>query len=246
MKSHLCLVIAGVLFLGTSSKALANTDEENSNEPPPLVEVFYPADLLQDYNKRREDSGWMLGLNYQTYRPTNFLSTLDLSSYEELFGSTPVSMGELQFSYKRNFSAGAVTLGLGYGMGQVSDNRSGDERTLEISKLSSTLNYVMDTLFAEPYVAPYLQLQAWRLTIHEKSSTDSFAADSNIGFAYGAGALIQLNFLDQDAAFSSAKNWGLQNTYLDLFVTKYTQTQDSQDPDTSNAIDYGAGLRFEF
>ncbi|WP_323162731.1 hypothetical protein, partial [Pseudomonas fulva] len=81
----------------------------------PLVEVQYAPDLLSDYKDRRENHGWMFGVNYQAYKPTNFISVLDDLGYGDLFGSNPIQLVEMQIAYKLNFEPGSIALGLGYG-----------------------------------------------------------------------------------------------------------------------------------
>lgn len=247
MKSHLCLVILTLVL----SPLMGFAAEESAAPVPltndgPLVEVQYAPDLLSDYKERRESHGWMFGLNYQAYKPTNFISVLDDLGYGDLFGSNPIQLVEMQIAYKLNFEPGSVALGLGYGAGQVSDDHSGASRTLEVTKTAASLSILLDTIFPQPYVVPYVQGQILRFGISESNPSASFSADSQMGFTYSAGVLLQLDALDRDSATRSTLDWGIQNTYLDVFVTKYTNTQGENDPNTESELDYGAGLRMEF
>ena len=255
MKSHLCLVILTLVLSPLASFAADETPTERTQDAPvemltndgPLVEVQIAANVLSDYKERRGSHGWMFGLDYQAFKPTNYISTLDSLGYGDMFGSSPVQLAELQIAYKFNFSAGSVTLGLGGGMGQVTGtDATGGDRTLELTKLAVSGSYIMDTLFPQPYIAPYVQAQVYRFSVKESNSTTSFSADTQPGISYTAGVLLQLDALDKDTATRTTLDWGLQNTYLDIFMTKYMSSSGQSDPDFENNWDYGAGLRMEF
>jgi hypothetical protein len=256
MKSHLCLVILTLALGPLASFAAEETPTEKTQDTPvpmlsndgPLVEIQYPADLLTgDYKDRRPNRGWMFGLDYQAFRPTNYISTLDNLGYGNMFGSSPVQLFELQVAYKSNFEAGGFTVGFGGGAGQVTGSDStGADRTLALTKLAVSGSYIMDTLFPQPYVAPYVQAQLYRFSVKESNPTTSFSADTQPGISYTAGILLQLDGLDRDTATRTTLDWGLQNTYLDVFMTKYMSSSGTNDPDFENNWDYGAGLRMEF
>lgn len=243
MKSHLCLVILALSIFGPA----AHAQNEEIKDDTPLVEVYHDIQETGDYRDRRSSHGFMFSANYQGFLPKNYISTLDSNPiYTDAFGKKSISMIEFQLAYKYNFSLGALTFGLGYGTGSVESDLSGDKRSLEVTKPSASIGYIMDALFAEPYVAPYLQLQAWQMGIKEKSSTDDFNGDTKMGFDYTVGLLLQLNALDPSSAAAALNNTGLENTYLDVFVTKYTKTQSTADADTETDFNFGAGLRLEF
>lgn len=249
MKSHLCLVILATLVFSSGAHAQdESADAIRDMENSPLVEVSIPADITQDYQTRREDHGWMFGINYETYKPTGFVSVLDnVATYENMFGSTPIELVEAEVSYKMNFAAGALTAGVGFGGGQVTGYGSdSQDHKIELTKTFLSASYILDTLFPEPYVAPYVKGQMYRFGLKETNATASFSADSQIGTAYTLGVLLQLDALDHDGSRESVRSWGLQNTFIDVYLTKYMDTSGADDPKTANNFDYGAGLRLEF
>lgn len=239
MKWHLCLVITCLLM---ASFAWA----QEGVTPPPLVEVYHDESSVAPYRERRATNGFMFSANYTGFLPKDYISTLDFVSYKDIFGKKPIPLVEVQLAYKYNFALGSITGGLGYGIGSLSADYSGAKRSISVNKPSVSLAYIMDALAPEPYLAPYLQFQAWQMHIKESSPTDSFEADTKIGFDYTLGALIQLNWLDAVSARSATRCCGLENTYLDLYVAKYTKTQGSVDADTETDFTYGGGLRLEF
>jgi hypothetical protein len=176
----------------------------------------------------------------------NFISTLDSKSYGELFGEEGIPMASLMVDYKYNFSLGSLALGLDYGKGRLSDSLSGTERSLDISKYGVGLKFTADMILDEPYIAPYVGIKFWQLGVTETSPTDSFSATTQMGMNYTAGVLLQLDWIDFDSAKNATFNWGLENTFIDLYVTQYAKTSAADDPDTETDLLYGGGIRFEF
>ncbi len=242
MKWHLCLVILAIF---TSYSAVAE-EEETNFENPPLVEVVHPEDSLAPYRERRENHGVLFSLNSENFYPKNYLSTLDNVIYTDLYGETPIPIIGAELSYKYNFSLGSISFGVGYGVGTITSSISGDKRTLDITRPFGAVSYFMDNLFREPIVAPYVELKAWQIGVKETSSTDSFSATTEAGFTYSLGVLVQLNAFDEETSQGATHNYGLENTYLDVFMAKSTQTQSSEDADTESDFSFGAGIRLEF
>jgi hypothetical protein len=52
--------------------------------------------------------------------------------------------------------------------------------------------------------------------------------------------------LDQDTAKESTFSTGLENTFIDLYITQYAKTESEDDPNTETDLGYGAGIRLEF
>ncbi|UXR65759.1 hypothetical protein EZJ49_05790 [Bdellovibrio bacteriovorus] len=220
---------------------------ENLVEVPPqdlpLVEVQIRQDNLAPYKERRETHGVYFGLDYEAVNFKNFISTLDGMSYKDVFGEDTVNLVQAGFDYKFNFFLGSLSAGLFYGMGRVDADNS---RSLEISKYGAAFRFTADMIMNEPYVAPYVGLNVWQMGVSEKSATDSFSATTQLGYNYTVGFLIQLDWIDYDTAKESTFNWGLENTFLDVYATQYAKTEAPDDPNTETDFTYGAGLRFEF
>lgn len=220
---------------------------ENLVEVPPqdlpLVEVQIRQDNLAPYKERRETHGVYFGLDYEAINFKNFVSTLDGMSYKDVFGEDTVNLIQAGMDYKFNFSLGSLSAGLFYGMGKVD---AGNSRSLEISKYGAAFRFTADMIMNEPYVAPYIGVNVWQMGISEKSATDSFSATTQMGYNYTLGLLIQLDWIDYNTAKESTFNWGLENTFLDVYATQYAKTEAPDDPNTETDFTYGAGLRFEF
>lgn len=236
LRSIVCVVL--ILLLGAVSRAQEGVAQ--------LVEVELLQDNLAPYKERREDHGAYIGIAYEALNLKNFISTLDSKSYSQLFGEEGVPLMRLMVDYKYNFSIGSVALGLDYGKGRLTDSLSGAERSLEISKYGLGLKFTADMILDEPYVAPYVGINFWQLGVTETSPTDSFSATTQMGMNYTAGLLLQLDWIDYESAKNATFQWGMENTFIDVYVTQYAKTSAIDDPDTETGLLYGGGIRFEF
>lgn len=242
MKLHQSLkLLLIILSLGVLSSAA----EAASESPQSLVEVELWQDNLAPYKDRRDDRGSYVGLVYENLDLTNFVSTLDAKKYGELF-SSPLPLIRFSVDYKYNLALGSFSVGLDVGKGSLSDNHSGQDRTLDILKYGVGVKYTADMILDEPYIAPYVGLNFWQMAISEKSPTDEFSATTQMGMNYTVGLLLQLDWLDYDTAKYTTFSWGLENTFIDVYATKYAQTSASDDPNTETDFCFGAGVRLEF
>jgi hypothetical protein len=237
--TKVCFVILLVLNVVTASAATEETG---------LVEVEHYQDYLAPYRERRADNGAYFAVSYQPLVMKNYVSFLDGSTYGDIFGTAAIPMIDASFNYKRNFALGSIAAGIEYGGGQISGSLAGasGSRTLTISKIGAVFQYTADVLMPEPYVAPYIAISVWQMDIGEKSDTDKFSATTKPGYNYTIGALLQLDWIDYDNAKNTTFNWGLENTFIDIYATQYAKTQAADDPDTSTSILFGGGLRLEF
>lgn len=238
MKLHQSLNIIIVLMLVLSAfSARAATGDS------PLVEVHVPQDVLAPYRERRGTHGMYFGVDYEALILKNFFSASDGSTYNDLFGSDVIGLMRLSIDYKYNFLFGALTLGGDVGIGSVSGKSS---RKLDVTKYGVGIKYVMDALMPEPYVAPYVGVNFWKIATKESSDINTNSKTTNIGYNYTVGLLIQLDWIDFNTAKEATFNYGLENTYLDIYATQYAKTGNEADIDTTTAILWGAGLKFEF
>lgn len=244
LRSKVCIL--AVALSASVSFAQEEAPPPGTVETSPLVEVQYQQDNLAPYKERREDHGVYFGIDYEALELKNYVSTLDNKSYSEMFGSSPIPLIRASLDYKYNFALGSLAAGVDFGKGSLTDNMSGSDRTLEITKYGVGLKFTADMLMDEPYVAPYIGINVWQMEIAEKSPTDSFSATTQMGYNYTVGLLIQLDWLDYQTAKNTTFDWGLENTFIDVYATQYAQTSAEDDPNTETDFLYGAGLRLEF
>lgn len=238
MKLHQSLkIILSLMLAFVALPVMAATEDQ------PLVELRIPQDNLAPYRERRGTSGMYVGVDYESLVLKNFFSIEDGASYSDIFGSNGIPLIHISVDYKYNFSLGALTIGADLGMGSVSGSSS---RKLDVMKYGIGAKYVMDALLPEPYVAPYVGINLWKIATKDKGITDTVSETTDIGYNYSIGALIQLDWIDYDAAKQATFNYGLQNTFLDIYVTQYAKTNSEADINTETDFLYGAGLKFEF
>ncbi len=246
-----------ILFLFLPSLLFAQDDLVD----PGKIEVNYSAARMLPYKQRRENWSWMVGFNVEQLYFPKYRSELDGYSYEQLFGSSTLNLLQISFGAKYNFSVGSLGAGIVTGQGHVQDGRvqqlARDETTdpdlvtdaeLEITKIGAYASIVLDTIFDEPYVAPYIEGQIFRFGWVESSlnTSETPRGWTNYAFAFTVGGLFQLNWLDPDASFQAQESSGLDNLFLDLFVSFYSDSGGDNDQGFASSDNYGAGLKFEF
>ncbi|HEY8271088.1 MAG TPA: hypothetical protein VIG33_09400 [Pseudobdellovibrionaceae bacterium] len=212
-----------------------------------LVELHYPVETNLSYKERHETAGFMFSVGYENVILDRYVSIVDFTTfYQDMFGEAEFPVYGLNLSYKYNFSLGALTADFGLGYGSISDDGSGTVRSLELKKYSISGSYIMDMLFSEPYFAPYVTAGIMRLGLEEKAGEEKVTGNIDMLYFYQAGFLFQLNWLDPTVSRKNIIDYGLENTYLDIFVSKYEPSLDVNDPDTSTDYSIGAGIRMEF
>jgi hypothetical protein len=213
-----------------------------------LVEITYPVDTFASYKDRRITHGANVGINITNFVPYNWESQIDGEYYGDTFGATPISLFCIEMGYKFNFVMGSISLMPGIGFGEQKADFNGVSRTMNVMKFSGKGMFALDNLFSEPYLVPYAAASVWQMRITEflETSTEKYVHPTGIGLEYSFGALIQLNWLEPDLARQSLSNSGLQNTYIDLYVSQHMNSSSTNDPSTITAMDFGAGLRLEF
>lgn len=223
---------------------ICQAEEQDSG----LVEIHYPVDSAVSYKERRRTHGTNVGFNLTQMIPYNWESLIDDEYYGDVYGQTPIMLMTLEGGYKFNFVLGSLNFLAGIGFGQATADLSGVTRFINVTKYLVKGMYILDDIFPEPYLAPYIGGSVWQMRVTESEQDSDFGGTrtTGYGFEYSVGALIQLNWLEPDTARETLAESGLENTYLDLFVSQHFRTQQSDDPSTSTDINYGAGLRLEF
>lgn len=233
------------------------TPEENNNlvlkeksafDSVPLVELRHLPPENISFRERRPSHTWLFSFDTSDLLMDNFETVEDdqYLSYIDLYGDAAVSSPNFYIGYKYNTALGGIHFDVGYGSLSVSDKRSGQLRSIDISRPELRAGIILDNLFSEPYIAPYVNASVWKMSIKESNATTSVEYETDFGYTYSAGVLIQLNWLESFAAYKARINYGLENTYLDVFVTQQMATANENDPDVSTEPSVGFGLRMEF
>lgn len=208
------------------------------------IEIEYRPEALLPYRLRRGSWGPLLGFRYETFIPSAYESPYDGNTYDALFGGEGLQMMGLQAGAKYNLPFASISAELSYHQGGISDSRIGDDVSLRVSRTGFHAGLWLDMLWLEPYVVPYVQADVYMIDFEESDSQVSESGTAGPGFGYTAGLLIQLNKLDERASLEALANSGLQNTYLDLFITQFNGS--GGETDFAGDLGWGAGLRLEF
>ncbi|MES3036811.1 MAG: hypothetical protein V4736_02805 [Bdellovibrionota bacterium] len=230
-----------------------SNDDEIYVEDDEEVAVMSAERLLLPYKERRETHGWEFALHLERILLENLQSEVTgvYQNYDEVYGTDPIYLPTFRIGYKYNFSLGSVILEGAYGYFDLSDDLSGTERTLNVKRQSVGATYVMDNVFSEPWIAPYAGVNLYNMELTDgyfdiNGSEVTDTVTTGIGQHYMLGLLIQMNGADPKAARTALFDYGLENSYVDLFLSKYALTANGDDPDTSTEFTWGAGMRFEF
>ncbi|QDK39553.1 hypothetical protein [Bdellovibrio sp. NC01] len=240
MKLHQSLNILFTLLITfvCGSFSIAATNEDQS-----LVEVRIAQDVLAPYRERRGTHGFMFGVDYEGLVLKNFFSAIDGATYSDSYGSDAIPFIHLSLDYKYNFSLGSFALGADFGSGSIKGNA---DHSLDVTKYGAGLKFIADAILPEPYVAPYIGINAWQMATKDSNGTDSKSETTGIGYNYTVGLLLQLDWIDYETAKQATFNYGLQNTYIDVYATQYAKTGDEADVNTETDFLFGAGIKFEF
>lgn len=239
----------GVALIFSFSPTFAqNENVEVIEDIPQGLEIVDTPHFNVPYKERRSRHGWIFSVNGDNLYFPDYISALDGRSYDEIFGQTDLTLVQLEIGYKYNFVLGAIGLSIAQGLGSIQDDRLGEVRELEISKTSGSATLYLDNITSEPYLVPYVSGTLWRFDLFEEAQTSAvdYSASTDIGFAYSLGLLFQLNWMDKDSARKAYEDYGLQNTYLDVFFTQHTATADESDPNFESDFNWGIGLKLEF
>ncbi|MBX3017177.1 MAG: hypothetical protein KF767_04760 [Bdellovibrionaceae bacterium] len=231
----------------------AATNAADPNAPSDgKIQIDYPIEVSVPYRDRRPRHQFTANVQYENFAPTGYFSpvvadptTVD-ASYKGVYNQEDIPLVGISLGYKFNMPFLGLEIAPFYGKGGLKSNRTGENINLDVEKYGVRFAAYLETLFKEPYIVPYVATQMQMWGIHETGATLSFNRTTAFAFGFGAGMLIQLNWLDPAAALESLNVSGLNNTYIDVFVQQYGDTADSADPVFASDFNWGVGLRLEY
>lgn len=242
-----------------------------TNSSAPFVESNLGSDIRQGsvvvekikdytlpYKQRRNNWGVLFSINYEQFYPEEYTSLVLSSDYKTITGDKNIPLLGAELGVKYNFSLGSISALMGYSQGKIENLSKGLEQiTMSVGKLD--LNYALDNLMEEPYLVPYAQIGIHTIDWLEKGvvgsvkNEESFKTEPN--FHFKVGLSIQLNWIEKSIDPSSIEDSirsGLENTYIDVFYTSYSQPAQVANADGASgeanlqSSQIGAGLKLEF
>ena len=209
---------------------------------------------LRDYRERRGGWGSTISVGYSTYEPLNYTpqqtgdATTDDGSYgfSTVYSKPDTPLLEMQITAKRNLDFGS--LGGEIAVGYYKNNADTDavSSTLTLTPIRIGATFAADVIWREPYVVPYLSLGGYVVNFREEGTDDSVGGTTKVAPYANLGAQFQLDAIDRQASRNAYLDSGLQSTYVFVEARKFFASSAGSDPDLSNTVSYGAGLRVEF
>lgn len=207
-------------------------------------EVIFEEDpsIIEAYKYRRTETGALFTLAYETQKYDKYLSTLDNTLFADKYGAGAKLFG-FNWQKKFNWQYLSYSVGLGYATGSVSG--SGSSR-LEVTKYKLPNRFSLDGISDEPNWVPFLNLDFWQMKLSESDGTSSFSGDIQLGLEYAIGVSIQISRFDRSSSGQAYAEWGLENTFFDLYATNNLKPLSGEEADVSNTMQLGMGLTLEF
>jgi hypothetical protein len=243
------------------SSFVENIKAQDYSNPPLNDEVIIESnqEILLPYRQRRSKLGATFAINYEPYAPDDYKSLILNKYFDEFSESSSIPLMGVEVGIKYNFALGSVAGVFGYSKGSFS-NEGQNLNLIDVSMLKADLNFTIDNVLSEPWIAPYIQGGVHQIQWDEESisgtaiQNESFVTTPN--FHFKAGVLFQLNWMENwiDATTSSEglRSSGLQNTFIDVFYSYYNQPTEAADvAGVEGEADVswsglGAGLKMEF
>lgn len=217
--------------------------QKNTQQEKQIFVDFEP-DSFVPFKERRQDWGASFALSYTNLQPKKQKSKIDAEPYASTIDKN-ISVIGLSVGILYNFSLAALSGQVFFETGQEKSERSGVNRKLELKTVGTKLGLYFNNLFSEPYVVPYILGKVFLVDWAESKADDKKTGQNAYAVGSQIGALIQLNWLESDKGLNAQK-YGLENTYLDLYVHQNNTSNSTSDPDLETDFDYGLGLLLEF
>jgi hypothetical protein len=251
-----------IIVIGIFSGALASAEVELSPEGGSLKKGFIYVEpnnvnavkvdeeyALKPYLERRRTWGFTASVAYSTFEPThykpNFISPAD---FGQVYHSPEMPMLELQMQLKRNVSFGSLAVEAAVGDYKVNSDIDTTlvKSSLNLIPVRLGVNVALDALSSTPYVVPYVSAGIYTISYKESQESASKNGNTQIAPYANFGLQFALDWVDKDAARKAYEDSSIQATYIFVDARKQMASGNSKDPDFSNDISFGTGLRLEF
>ncbi|MBY0553286.1 hypothetical protein K2P97_02075 [bacterium] len=222
-------------------------------------------DYTKPYKERRGTHGALFSVGMEKFYPVDYRSLFNDVHIENIVQEKRVNMVNVELGYKFNLSSlGSIAVVGVYGAGGIDGSVSGLDRNLAFTKYGLSANFALDAILNEPWVVPYLQGGVHQYMVSE-SAVVSGAEENRSGTAglagnYKFGLLFQLDWLensiDKTARAERIRSSGLENTYIDVYMTEYLASSAAIDPASTlgtegdpnlhSSAELGVALKLEF
>ena len=153
-------------------------------------------------------------------------------------------MFEFTASGKWNLPFGSFVMG--GGVGYTKRTSTDGNATLTLIPIRIEGAFVLDMIFNEPMIAPYVVGGTYVNIYKEVQADVSFNGQTQIAPYFGIGANFQLDWLDSEAGVNTFIEYGLQNTFLYIEGRQFIASGNASDPDFSTSFQLAAGAKLEY
>ena len=232
------MVPLAIVAFGISTGAL--TDDPQNN----LVELHVQINPGESIHERREALTYRFGILYEAFLPQNYQNLQGGATYNTLYGTqNPVPLISASLGLQWNTRIGSFYLDFVDGVGSISGAGSS---SLRLGKFGGVLGFSMDHLFSDPWVVPMIGVQAVYFNWNQVDTTTNIGGMTAETVGLIGGLSIPLTRFDPDTAQAGMRDFGIRNTYLDLYTTQYMTSNSTTDPELQTNFNLAAGLHFEF
>lgn len=223
------------------------------------VTVEKQEDFTLSYKQRRSKHGALFSVTAEKFYPIDYRSLYNDSYIEDIIGGDTIDLVGIELGYKHNIGPLSFAVLGSISQGAIAGAVSAQPRDISVSKFGVSGNIALDALFQEPWVVPYFQVGAHQFNVTESDATTSQSATTNISFNYRYGIMFQLDWIensfDKTAKEDRLRSSGLENTYLDIYISEYLASSDAIDPTSPisdgdpnmlSSGELGIGLKMEF
>lgn len=238
---------------------------ENTNANGEVI-VEKNEDYTLPYKVRRGTHGALFAVGMETFNPADYRSQFNDGHYDNFSAGKKVSLVNVELGYKYNLSAlGSIGIVGVFGTGGVDgSDASAFDRNFAFTKYGVSANFALDAILDEPWIVPYVQAGVHQFTAAETGvlAGNEETRSATAGFAgnYKFGLLFQLDWIetaiDKNARAERLRSSGLENTYIDVFMTEYLASSNAidpaeafgteGDPNLSASATLGVALKLEF
>ena len=211
-----------------------------------LVEMHVAVPRPEVYREYRPRWALRFGFSYESFSPTQFTSPIDSSSYSTDFGGTgviPLVTTNLGTQYTLKIGTFSLDAIYGKGNGSAINNL---QTTLNLTKVGLGIGFMLDQIAQNPWVIPYATFQQVEFMWNHSVGTVTQSGTTAQTSVFTVGISLPLGLIDPEAGQISSREYGIKETYLDIFGIEYATSNSSTDPDFQTNMSLGAGLHFIF
>ncbi len=205
---------------------------------------------LVPYRIRRNHWDNQITFTASEYSPTNYQTDFlnpNQASFSDIYGTSGLPLLEGSYMLRYNFALGALGIEGAYGYYKTNTTAPGEMGNAQLSAMEDRLGlrYIMDTIWREPAIAPYIMGGAYQFQYTEAQGNAKLNGRTTFAPYWGAGCFLQLNWIDANATMDGYEEGGIENWYVFAEGREYMSSGQSNERDFSSPFSLSVGLSIE-